>query len=93
MGFNSAFKGLIVAFRSFANAPKNIGVYRCNHWRNLLEKNYKIEETKRLGPTPALFLHINCVIFKWAHKDCASAANTGELRAALLLEEGGVAPG
>jgi hypothetical protein len=57
------------------------------------KKTYEIEETKSLGPTSALFLHINGVIFKWAQEDCASAANTGELRAALLLEEGGVAPG
>jgi hypothetical protein len=54
----------------------------------IYRKNYKIEETKRLGPTPAPFLHINGVIFKWAHEDCASPANSGELRAALLLEEG-----
>jgi hypothetical protein len=31
-------------------------------------QDYKIEETKSLGPTLALFLHINCVIFKWAHR-------------------------
>jgi len=85
----------LIIIRSSQFCEKNLKTSACTDaiTGEIYWKSYEIEETKRLGPTPALFLHINGVIFKWAHEDCASAASSGELGAALFLEEGGVAPG